>query len=61
MTKERATAEMKYQLGKYILQVLLDAEIITTDEAIKVKAELLEKYDPLTRCLEDAKVWQTEL
>lgn len=23
MTKERAAAEMKYQLGKYILQVLL--------------------------------------
>lgn len=61
MTKEQATAEMKYQLGKYILQVLLDAEIITTDEAIKVKAELLEKYDPLTRCLEDVKAWQTEL
>ena len=56
MTKEQATAEMKYQLGKYILQVLLDAEIITTDEVIKVKAELLEKYDPLTRCLEDVKV-----
>ncbi len=61
MTKEQATAETKYQLGKYVLQVILDAEFITTDEAIKVKAELLEKYDPLTRCLEDVKVWQTKL
>ena len=24
MTKERATAEMKYQLGKYILQVYVN-------------------------------------
>lgn len=61
MTKERATAEMKYQFGKHILQVLVDAEITTTYEAIKVKAELLEKYNPLTRCLEDVKEWQTEL
>ncbi len=31
MTKEQATAEMKYRLAKYILQVLLDADMITTE------------------------------
>ena len=61
MTKEKATAEMKYQLGKYVLQVLLDAELITVEEAIKTKAMLLEKYDPFTRCLEEVDVWQSEL
>ena len=61
MTKEKATAEMKYRLGKYVLQVLLDAELITVEEAIKTKAVLLEKYDPFTRCLEEVDVWQTEL
>lgn len=30
MTKEQSTAEMRYRLGKYVLQVLLDAELITT-------------------------------
>ena len=61
MTKEKATAEMKYRLGKYVLQVLLDAELITEEEAIKTKAMLLEKYDPFTRCLEEVDVWQREL
>lgn len=61
MTKEKATAEMKYRLGKYVLQVLLDAELITEEEAIKTKAMLLEKYDPFTRCLEEVDVWQSEL
>lgn len=61
MTKEKAAAEMKYRLGKYVLQVLLDAEIITVEEAIKTKAMLLEKYDPFTRCLEEVGVWQSEL
>ena len=36
MTKEQATAEMKYRLCKYILQVLIDAELITTAEAVFV-------------------------
>lgn len=61
MTKEQSTAEMRYRLGKYVLQVLLDAELITTEEAIKAKAVLLEKYDPFTRCLEEADLWQNEL
>ena len=61
MTKEKATAEMKYRLSKYVLQVLLDAELITVEEAIKTKAILLEKYDPFTRCLEEVDVWQSEL
>ena len=61
MTKEKATAEMKYRLGKYVLQVLLDSELITVEEAIKTKAVLLEKYDPFTRCLEEVDVWQSEL
>ena len=61
MTKEKATAEMKYRLGKYVLQVLLDTELITVEEAIKTKAMLLEKYDPFTRCLEEVDVWQSEL
>ena len=61
MTKEKATAEMKYRLSKYVLQVLLDAELITVEEAIKTKAMLLEKYDPFTRCLEEVDVWQSEL
>ena len=60
MTKEKATAEMKYRLGKYVLQVLLDAKLITVEEAIKTKAMLLEKYDPFTRCLEEVDVWQSE-
>lgn len=61
MTKEQATAEMRYRLGKYVLQVLLDAKLITTEEAIKTKVALLEKYDPFTRCLEEVVEWQTEL
>lgn len=61
MTKEKTTAEMKYRLGKYVLQVLLDTELITEEEAIKTKAMLLEKYDPFTRCLEEVDVWQSEL
>lgn len=61
MTKEQATAEMRYRLAKYVLQVLLDAELITTEEAIKAKVALLEKYDPFTRCLEEVDVWRNEL
>lgn len=61
MTKEQGSAEMKYRLGKYVLQVLLDVELITVEEAIKTKAMLLEKYDPFTRCLEEVDVWQSEL
>ena len=61
MTKQQATAEMKYRLSKYILQFLLDEGQITEDEAIKAKAILLEKYNPFTRCLEEVDVWQTEL
>lgn len=45
MTKEQATAEIKYRLAKYILQVLLDADMITTEEAIQVKAALQKKRD----------------
>ena len=61
MTKEQSTAEMRYRLSKYVLQVLLDAELITTEEAIKAKAALLEKYDPFTHCLEEVDSWQNEL
>ena len=57
MTKEQSKAEMRYRPGKYVLKVLLDAEIITTEEAIKTKAVLLEKYDPFTRCLEEVDSW----
>ena len=61
MTKEQGSAEMKYRLSKYVLQVLLDADLITVEEAIKTKAMLLEKYDPFTRCLEEVDIWQSEL
>ena len=61
MTKEQATAEMRYRLAKYVLQMLLDAELITTKETMKAKAALLEKYDPFTRCLEEVDSWQSEL
>lgn len=61
MTKQQAVAEMKYQLSKYILQVLLDENLITVDEAIRAKRLLLEKYDPFTRCLEEVDVWQSVL
>ena len=61
MTKEQATGEMKYRLSKYILQVLLDAKLITTAEAVQAKAVLCKKYNPFTRCLEELDVWQTEL
>ena len=61
MTKQQATAEMKYQLSKYILQVLLDENLITVDEAIRAKGILLEKYGPFTRCLEEVDVWQSVL
>jgi len=56
MTKEQATAEMKYQLSKYVLQVLLDTDLISTEEAVRSKALLLEKYDPFTRCLEEVDI-----
>ena len=52
---------MRYRLGKYVLQVLLDVELITTKEAIKTKATLLEKYDPFTRSLDEVDSWQNEL
>ena len=61
MTKQEASAEMKYQLSIYILQVLLDRCDITTAEAIRTKNILLDRYDPFTRCLEEVDVWQTEL
>ena len=61
MTKEQATKEMRYRLGKYVLQVLLDSDLINTQEAIQVKAELLQKYNPFTRCLEEVDIWQNEL
>ena len=61
MTKQQAVAEMKYQLSKYILQVLLDENLITVNEAIRATGILLEKYDPFTRCLEEVDVWQSVL
>ena len=50
--------------GKYDkikLKNFINAEIITTEEAIKTKSALLEKYDPFTRCLEEVDSWQNEL
>ena len=61
MTKQEASAEMKYRLSIYILQVLLDSGSITTEEAIRAKNILLDRYDPFTRCLEEVDEWQTEL
>lgn len=61
MTKQQALVEMKYRLSKYILQVLIDEGIITTEEAIQAKALLIERYDPFTRCLEEVDAWQTKL
>ena len=61
MTKEKVTAEIKYRLSKYILQVLLDEKLITIEEAIQAKAVLLDKYNPYTRCLEEVDTWQSEL
>jgi len=61
MTKQQASAEMKYRLSIYILQVLLDRREITTEEAIRAKNILLDRYDPFTRCLEEVDVWQNEL
>lgn len=61
MTKQQATAEIKYRLSIYILQVLLDAGAITVVEAIQAKRILLDRYDPITRCLEEVDEWQTEL
>ena len=61
MTQHQATAEMKYRLSKYVLQILINEEIITEAEALSVKRLLLEKYDPFTRCLEEVDIWQTEL
>lgn len=61
MTKEKVTADMKYRLSKYILQVLLDEKLITTEEAIQAKNVLLDKYNPYTRCLEEVDTWQSEL
>ena len=45
MTKKQAVAEMKYRLAKYVLQVLLDAELINTEEAIKIYKELTENRE----------------
>ena len=61
MTKQQASAEMKYRLSIYILQVLLETGEITTVEAIQAKKILLDRYNPFTRCLEEVDVWQTEL
>lgn len=61
MTTQQAVLEMKYQLSKYILQVLFSDGIITVDEAIQAKASFLAKYDPFTRCLEEVGVCQNEL
>ena len=61
MTKQQASAEMKYRLNIYILQVLLETGEITTAEAIQAKKILLDRYNPFTRCLEEVDVWQTEL
>lgn len=61
MTKRQASAEMKYRLSIYILQVLLETGEITTAEAIQAKKILLDRYNPFTRCLEEVDVWQTEL
>ena len=61
MTKQQSTADMKYRLSIYILQVLLDAGTITTEEAIQAKHILLDRYDPSTRCLEEVDEWQAEL
>ena len=61
MTKQQASAEMKYRLSIYILQVLLDLGDITTEEAICAKNILLDRHDPFTRCLEEVDAWQTEL
>lgn len=61
MTKPQATAEMKYRLSIYILQVLLETGEITTEETIQAKNILLDRYNPFTRCLEEVDVWQTEL
>ena len=61
MTQQQATIEMKYRLGKYILQILINEKIITEKDALSVKRLLLEKYNPFTRCLEEVDVWQTEL
>ena len=61
MTQQQATAEMKYRLSKYVLQILINEEIITEAEALSAKSLLLEKYNPFTRCLEEVDVWQTEL
>ena len=61
MTQQQANAEMKYRLSKYVLQILINEEIITEAEALSAKRLLLEKYNPFTRCLEEVDVWQTEL
>lgn len=61
MTKQQASAEMKYRLSIYILQVLLETGEIITAEAIQAKKILLDRYNPFTRCLEEVDVWQTEL
>ena len=61
MTKQQASAEMKYRLSIYILQVLLETGEITTEEAIQAKKILLDRYNPFTRCLEEVDVWQSEL
>ncbi len=45
MTKAQTTIEMKYRLSKYIPQILLDAEMITIEEAVNLKEILCGKYD----------------
>lgn len=61
MTQHQVIAEMKYRLSKYVLQVLINEEIITEEDALSAKRLLLEKYNSFTRCLEEVDIWQTEL
>ena len=61
MTKQQATTEIKYRLSIYILQILLDTGAINIDEAIQAKKLLLDRYNPISRCLEEVDEWPTEL
>lgn len=61
MTQQEAIAEVKYQLSKFVFQVLLEKGHITEDEAVAAKIILLERYDPFTRCLEEVDSWKSAL
>ena len=58
MTQKQAKAELKYRLAKYVLQVLLDAGTITTEEMELARKKLCKKYQPFTRCPEEGIQWQ---